>query len=134
MSEALRLYPPVPFTLWRFTSEPVTIDGWDLPAGAPVLVDIEGINTDPARHPDPMTFDPGRDRVPDLTFGDGRHVCIGVQLALLEAVTAIDVLRQDFPHATLALPLSSLPRDRPRTQARRLASVPAWLNGPPTRH
>ena len=131
VSEALRLYPPVPFTLWRFATEPTAIDGWRFPAGAPVLIDIEGVNTDPRRFTDPLTFNTDRARLPDLTFGDGRHVCIGAQLALLEAVVVVEVLREDFPNATLAQPAQTLPRDRPGTQTRRLLSIPVWLTGPP---
>lgn len=47
-----------PFTLWRFTTTELVLAGTRLPARAPVLVDILGINTDPARSPGP-----------DLTFG-----------------------------------------------------------------
>ncbi len=127
VTEALRLYPPAPFTLWRFTTTEVDLDGAILPAGAPILVDIEGINTDPARCPAPHVLDPNRERVPDLTFGDGPHACIGSQLAQMEARVVIDVLRQDFPGAHLAVPFLELERDRSGTQSRRLTSLPAWL-------
>ncbi|MGH3568175.1 MAG: cytochrome P450 [Pseudonocardia sp.] len=130
VSEALRLHPPAPFTLWRFTTTAISFAGHDLPAGAPVLVDIEGINTDPSRHPAPYDLDPHRVRVPDLTFGDGPHYCIGAQLARLEARVVIEVLRDDFPDAVLAIPFDELRRDDSGAQSRRLRTLPAWLRGP----
>ncbi|MGH3912773.1 MAG: cytochrome P450 [Pseudonocardiaceae bacterium] len=127
VTEVLRLHPPAPFTLWRFTTTELDLAGVSLPAGAPVLVDIEGINTDPSRYPAPYALEPNRRHVPDLTFGDGPHACIGAQLALLEAHVLVDVLREDFPDAHLAVPFDELERDRSGRQARRLASLPTWL-------
>ncbi|MGH3937178.1 MAG: cytochrome P450 [Pseudonocardiaceae bacterium] len=127
VTEVLRLHPPAPFTLWRFTTTELDLAGVFLPAGAPVLVDIEGINTDPSRYPTPYTLDPNRGHLPDLTFGDGPHACIGAQLALLEARVLVDVLREDFPDAHLAVPFDQLERDRSGRQFRRLASLPTWL-------
>ena len=88
-----------------------------------------GINTDPIRHPDPHSLDANRPQVPNLTFGDGPHVCIGAQLALLEAHALLDVLGWAFPEARLAVPLNEIERDPPRTQSRRLATLPTWLRG-----
>ena len=127
VTEALRLYPPAPFTLWRFTTTELSLAGATLPASAPVLIDIEGVNTDPARRSDPCAFDPNRPSQPDLTFGDGPHACIGAQLAQLEAHVVIDVLRQDFPDARLAIAFADLERDRTTKQSRRLTSLPTWL-------
>lgn len=59
VTETLRLYPPAPFTLWRFTTTDVDLAGVTLPTGAPVLVDIEGINTDPRTRTAPHTPHPG---------------------------------------------------------------------------
>lgn len=127
VSETLRLHPPAPFTLWRFTTTEVNLAGATLPAGAPIVVDIQGINLDPAIRTAPHLLDPNRPRLPDLSFGDGPHACIAAQLAHLEARTAVTVLRQGFPHARLAVPFDELERDHSVTQARRLISLPAWL-------
>ena len=97
VSEALRLYPPAPFTLWRFATTDLTLAGHDLPAGAPVLIGIEGINTDPSRYDAPGEFNPTRVRRGDLTFGDGPHFCIGAHLARLEARVMIEVLHARLP-------------------------------------
>ena len=72
-------------------------------------------------------LDSHRPRLPDLTFGDGPHARIGAQLAQLEARVLVDVLREDFPDAYLAIPFDELERDRSGQQSRRLASLPTWL-------
>ncbi|MDP9869526.1 MULTISPECIES: cytochrome P450 [Streptosporangium] len=115
--ETLRLHPPAPFTLWRFTATDVELAGVGLPARSPVLVDIRGINTDP-----------GRPAGPDLAFGAGPHYCTGAQLAHLELSAIVEVLRTDFPDARLAVPFADL---RQITvggiQGSRLAALPVTL-------
>lgn len=100
--------------------------GHALPAGAPVLIDIEGINTDPARHTGPLAHRPDRGRRPHLSFGDGPHVCIGAQLALLEARCLLEVLDEEYPRARLAVDLDDLmlsPGDPSQRQVRHLPVV-----------
>lgn len=114
----LRRHPPAPFTLWRFTTEEIELAGTRLPAGAPVLVDIRGVNTDPDRADGP-----------DLTFGAGAHYCTGAQLAHLELCALVDVLRADFPDAALAVPFTELRQaDLGGLQASRLATLPVTLS------
>ncbi|MEV4738875.1 cytochrome P450 [Streptomyces sp. NPDC049555] len=127
VDETLRHHPPVPYTLWRFAATDVTLGGLELPRGAPVLVDIEGINTDARLHPDPHALDPQRPSRRRMTFGDGPHYCIGEQLALLESRTMIGVLRRDFPAARLAVPFDELRWHREGSQTARLTELPAWL-------
>ena len=117
--ETLRVHPPAPFTLWRFTTTEIDLAGVRLPAGAPVLVDIQGINTDPARKPGP-----------DLAFGAGPHFCVGAQLAQLELRAAATVLREDFPRARLAVPYAELRQTfLGGIQGTRPTSLPILLNG-----
>ncbi|MFD0558633.1 cytochrome P450 [Stackebrandtia endophytica] len=97
VDHVLRQHPPAPFTLWRFTTTPVSVAGIDLPAGAAVLIDIRGIGTDP-----------GHTGGTDLVFGAGPHYCIGAQLARLELTAVLTVLRDDFPRARLAVPAAHL--------------------------
>ncbi len=88
--ESLREHPPAPYTLWRFTTTEVELDGTPLPAGAPVLVDLT--------------------RVPDLVFGHGPHYCIGAQLAQLELRALAETFRTGYPNARLtAVPARTEP-------------------------
>lgn len=129
INETLRLHPSAPFTLWRLTTTPLELAGIVLPAGAPVLIDIEGTNTDPDRFPNPDRHDPTRPGPAHLAFGDGPHVCIGAQLALLEARITIDVLRRSYPEARLAVDFTDLTREPTDFHLRRLSRVPIWLGG-----
>ncbi|MEU7181101.1 MULTISPECIES: cytochrome P450 [Streptomyces] len=127
VEEALRFHPPVPYTLWRFASTEVTIAGVTLARGAPVLIDIEGINTDRRQHENPNSLCPERSSHRRLTFGDGPHYCIGEQLAQLESRIMIGVLRRGFPSARLAVPFDELRWSRKGSQTARLTDLPAWL-------
>jgi cytochrome P450 len=115
--ETLRRHAPAPFSLWRFTSADIELGGVRLPARSPVLVDIQGINTQP-----------GRAMGPDLTFGAGPHYCTGAQLAQLELRAVVAVVRADFPDARLAVPLSALQQtDLGGIQGSRLTALPVNL-------
>ncbi|GLF93052.1 cytochrome P450 family protein [Streptomyces yaizuensis] len=117
--ETLRQHPPAPFTLWRFTTTGIELAGTRLPSRAPVLVDIQGINTDPARPPGP-----------DLAFGAGPHFCVGAHLAQLELRAVATVLRTDFPRARLAVPFADLQQARGGgLQGSRLTALPVTLHG-----
>ncbi|MFJ5035083.1 cytochrome P450 [Streptomyces sp. NPDC088560] len=84
-----------------------------------MLVDIQGINTDPARSPGP-----------DLAFGAGPHFCIGTQLAQLELRAVTTVLRTDFPKARLATPFTKLQQATiGGLQGSRLTALPVALHG-----
>lgn len=89
IEESLRWEPAVQ-TLTRFTTRDVTLDGVDLPAGATVECMVGAANRDPSHFADPDRFDPGRPNARDhLTFGHGRHACIGMHLARLETRLAV---------------------------------------------
>ena len=117
----LRMHPPTPFTLWRFTRAEVELADVRLPARAPVLIDIQGINetaSDANGH--------------DLAFGAGPHYCLGAQLAELELSAVVDVLRAEFPTAHLAVPYSELVRTEPGgVMGSRLTRLPVVLRPVP---
>ncbi|MBF6332114.1 cytochrome P450 [Nocardia transvalensis] len=117
--DTLRLHPPAPFTLWRFTSGDVDFAGISLPARSPLLIDIQGINTTPGRRPGP-----------DLTFGAGPHYCTGAHLAQWELRALAETVRTSFPRARLAVPYSALRQtDLGGIQGSRLTALPVDLNG-----
>jgi hypothetical protein len=70
----------------------VTLHGVTAPAGAALLFALGSANRDEAVFPDPETYD--LDRPKDqlaqiLSFGGGRHFCLGSSLARLEARVAL---------------------------------------------
>ncbi|MFC9701577.1 cytochrome P450 [Streptomyces sp. NPDC056943] len=101
IEESLRYDGPVETSTFRFTREPVTIGGTEIPAGASVLVAIGALDRDPARFPDPDRFDIRRDTRGHLAFGHGLHYCLGAPLARLEGRIALRTLLDRFPRLEL---------------------------------
>jgi cytochrome P450 len=88
----------------RTATEEVELGGAAVGAGQSVLVSLAAANRDPARFPDPDRFDPGRDASGHLSFGYGRHMCLGQHLARLELQVGLLGLLTSFPTLELAVP------------------------------
>ena len=101
MSEALRWESPIQITT-RETTRPVTIAGFDLPAGADMLAAIGSANRDPEFFERPAEFDIDRDGPDHIAFGFGRHFCIGARLAHTETLEAMNVLLDRLPNVRFA--------------------------------
>ncbi|WP_237108328.1 cytochrome P450 [Nonomuraea sp. MG754425] len=56
-----------------------------VPAGERLLLLIGAANRDERVFPEPDVYDLGRDTSPLISFGGGRHFCLGAHLARLEA-------------------------------------------------
>ncbi|MCW2524189.1 MAG: hypothetical protein JWO63_2524 [Frankiales bacterium] len=97
VEEVLRLEPPV--TTWRrVLSQPATLAGVDLPAGAELLLMLAASGTDEAAFADPYAFHPTREtKTPHLAFGYGRHFCLGAAAARTEAAITIATLARELP-------------------------------------
>jgi cytochrome P450 len=91
VEEALRWEAPVQFAA-REATEPTTLAGIDLPAGAQVLTALGSANRDERQYDDPDRFDIRRGRDDHMAFGFGQHFCVGSHLARLEAATAFNAL------------------------------------------
>ncbi|NDU74864.1 cytochrome P450 [Actinomadura sp. DSM 109109] len=91
IEETLRLEAPAQADGRTATGE-FTLHGVTVPAGARVLLVIGAANRDPRAFADPDRFDLGRDTNPKISFGSGRHYCIGAHLARLEARVALEEL------------------------------------------
>ena len=75
------------------------IAGVKIPAGSTVAPSLVSANGDPAKFPDPLRFDVRRANAGDsLTFGHGRHYCLGAPLAVPEARIALETLYARLPN------------------------------------
>ncbi|MFD8106344.1 cytochrome P450 family protein [Streptomyces microflavus] len=102
VEEILRFEGPVETPTYRFTTEPVDIDGTVIPGGGElVLVAMSDANRDPARYSDASRFDVTRDARGHIAFGHGIHYCLGAPLARIEARVAIRSLLERCPELRL---------------------------------
>ena len=102
VEETLRLYSPA-FMTGRLAKQTHEICGTRVPAGSIILLPYWILHRNPRWWAQPATFDPTRflngaepERLTYLPFGVGRHVCIGAQLAMSEAILATARLIQQF--------------------------------------
>jgi len=102
IDELIRFTAPVPHATFRVTTEPVTLDGVEVPAHEQVLVCLGSASRDPGRFPSPDVLDIGRSDGPNLGFGHGIHYCLGAPLARLEARVAFESLLGRHPGLRLA--------------------------------
>jgi cytochrome P450 len=110
----------------RSCSEPVTLQGRTLPAGAPVYLLIGAAHRDPRRHAEPDRLDIGRadgEAPGHLGFGSGRHACLGAGIARVEVQEALAALLQAAPRLALATDAAQL-RWRPDVFVRGLQALP----------
>ena len=91
VQESLRIDPPLHVIL-RVAGADATVGDVTLPRGAVVQLCLASANRDPRYFTEPDTWNPQRDEAPALTFGSGRHACLGSNLAVLELETAVRVL------------------------------------------
>jgi cytochrome P450 len=100
LEETLRWEPPLLGTA-RETSRAVTLGGVDIPARGKVSAMIGPANHDENHYPDPDRFDLHRHADDHLSFGLGKHFCLGYHLARLEVLSAIDAVLDRLPNLRL---------------------------------
>ena len=102
IEEFLRFDGPVGWATLRFTGEPVTIAGTEIPEGEFVYIALPAADRDPRRYTDAGELDITRSTTGHVAFGHGIHFCVGAPLARMEATVAFTALLQRFPDLTLA--------------------------------
>ncbi|MGR3466320.1 MAG: cytochrome P450 [Shimia sp.] len=110
LEEIMRHQSPILLTKTMTVARDTDFDGAQLKRGAQIAACLIAANRDPARHEDPERFRPDRRPNAHLGFGHGPHVCLGMQLARLEALTAVEAFRDTFPDARLTRPTQYLRR------------------------
>jgi cytochrome P450 len=97
--------------LRRFPTEDVEIADVVVPRGETVLMVVGAANRDPDAFPDPDRFDVRRGDVrSNYSFGKGRHMCLGVNLARLQGQMALRALFERLPDLRLDPPRPSEPQ------------------------
>jgi hypothetical protein len=71
--------------LLRVTRQPMELHGVSIPKGDRVLLLVGSANRDEDVFPDPDRYDLDRDTSRLVSFGSGRHFCMGAPLARMEA-------------------------------------------------
>lgn len=102
LEEVMRFDAPV-VGMMRTTTEPVTLSGTSIPAGARIFLLFASANHDEAVFEKPEQFDIQRaSAVRHLGFGHGIHHCVGAPLARLEAQLTLELMLERLPELRLA--------------------------------
>ena len=110
LEESLRLEPAAA-VVDRYATRDVELAGKSIRRGDFVEISLAGANRDPAFFPDPDAFDPDRENARrHVTWAHGPHVCIGLHLAKLEALTAATMLFERLPAVRLDPERPTAPR------------------------
>lgn len=127
VEEFLRWEGPVNIATQRFTAEPITLAGVDIPANELLWVSLAAANRDPHQFVDPHRTDLDAGAQGHLAFGYGIHYCVGAPLARLEGRIAFEKLLGRYPRIALAADPAAL-RWRPNSLFRGLQSLPVVLD------
>lgn len=110
IKESLRLYPPGP-SFGRKMTENVKLNGYDVPAGTDVWLNVKAIHMDPYFFPEPEKFDPERflsdGCVPAFAyaaFSLGPRNCIGSRFAMIEEKIILAHILRKFHVVSHVLP------------------------------
>ncbi|MDN3357571.1 cytochrome P450 [Actinomadura sp. DC4] len=99
VEEMLRWDPPSHYQ-GRWTLRDVELHGTVIPADQRVILITGSAVHDERKYPEPELFDIHRSIDRHVSFGFGRHLCLGASLARLETRVAIEELLKRFPDFT----------------------------------
>lgn len=105
INEVFRYHSAAPLVP-RATDEDAEINGYVIPKGTPVIVNLWAISRDPTVWPNPERFDPNRflnnninpkgQCFEFLPFGSGKRICPGMPFVLRVIPTTISALIHNF--------------------------------------
>lgn len=104
LEETLRLYPAAPAVTPRLVTKDLELNGFFIPEGALLLINIFNIHRHPKYWDNPEVFDPERwvngedlkHRLAYMPFGAGPRKCIGNNLAMMEGQLLLAMVLQKF--------------------------------------
>lgn len=120
IKETFRLHPSTPLSLPRMASESCEINGYLIPKGSTLLVNVWAISRDPNSWADPLKFQPERflpgsekaqvdirgNDFEVIPFGAGRRICAGMSLGLrmvhLLTATLVHAFDWNLPEGQMA--------------------------------
>jgi cytochrome P450 len=101
VEESLRMEPAATL-VDRYTTVDVVLGDALIPAGDLVTVSLAGANRDPEVFLEPDRYDVRRDNARlQLAFVKGPHVCLGLHLARLQTIAAVDAVLNLLPNVHL---------------------------------
>jgi cytochrome P450 family 144 len=118
-AEAGRLQTPVQRGL-RIATEDRVVGGKQIKRGQKLILMLGAANRDPDVFPEPDSAQVPRDGARDVLFGSGRHVCLGMNLARIEARIALEHFLRLPPLEPDDAPVAW----HPSASIRRLSSLP----------
>jgi cytochrome P450 len=95
IEESLRWETPSPRVV-RLATADVEIAGCPIDAGTPLEVWIGSANHDESRFDAPEEWRLGRDKR-HVSFGTGRHICLGIHLARMELKVGLNAVLDELP-------------------------------------
>jgi cytochrome P450 len=102
LEEVLRRRSPT-IGIFKTTTREVTVRDQTVPAGSLVWLAIASAALDEDKFDDPERFDVERANAKEhLTFGKGRHFCIGAPLSRVEAKVGLEALFERIPDIRVA--------------------------------
>ena len=101
VEESLRMEPAATL-VDRYATRAVELAGASISVGDLVSVSLAGANRDPTVFVDPDRFDSGRPNLNlQLAFVRGPHTCLGLHLARLQTIAAVEAVLDLVPDARL---------------------------------